>query len=120
MTLLLVLIGGAVGAPTRFLTDQWVTARLEEPHPYGTFAVNIAGSLVLGLLAGASDAGNLPAWVWSLVGIGFCGALTTFSTFAWETVRLVELGLWRPAIVNVSASLAIGLGAAALGWAITS
>lgn len=120
MTVLLVLLGGAVGAPVRYLTDQWVQARHDSVLPWGTFTVNMAGSLVLGLMAGAASAGALPDWVLTMVGTGFCGALTTFSTFGFETWRLVETGSWRPALVNVVGSLAIGLAACALGWAIGS
>ena len=116
MTALLVLLGGAVGAPARYLTDQWVQARHDSVLPWGTFTVNALGSLVLGAVAGAAYAGTLPAWALTLAGTGFCGALTTFSTFGYETIRLVETGSWRPALVNVVGSLAVGLGASALGW----
>lgn len=116
MTALLVLLGGAVGAPARYLTDQWVQSRHDSALPWGTFTVNVIGSFVLGLVGGAASTGLLPAWVLTLVGTGFCGALTTFSTFAFETWRLLETGSWRPAAINVVGSLAVGLGAAALGW----
>jgi len=116
VTALLVLLGGAVGAPARYLTDQWVQARHDSVLPWGTFTVNALGSLVLGAVAGAAYAGTLPAWALTLAGTGFCGALTTFSTFGYETIRLVETGSWRPALVNVVGSLAVGLGASALGW----
>lgn len=116
MTVLLVLLGGALGAPTRYLTDQWVQARHETVLPWGTFTVNVCGSLILGLLAGGSVAGALPAWVLTLAGTGFCGALTTFSTFGFETIRLVEAGSWRLAALNVVGSVLVGLGAYYAGW----
>jgi fluoride exporter len=111
MTLLLVLLGGAVGAPTRYLTDVAVQRLHRNSFPWGTWTVNVAGSFVLGVVAAAAS-----TWVETLVGTGFCGALTTYSTFGYETVRLAEEGETATAAVNVVASLAAGLVAAALGW----
>ncbi|MDG6108476.1 fluoride efflux transporter CrcB [Dactylosporangium aurantiacum] len=111
MTLLLVLLGGAVGAPVRYLADR----ALKDRAPLGTFIVNVAGSALLGVLIGAGDA--LPATVKTLVGTGFCGALTTYSTFSLETLMLVEAGRARRAALYATASLALGLAAAATGFA---
>jgi CrcB protein len=116
VTALLVLLGGAIGAPARYLTDRYVQARRDSVLPWGTFTVNVIGSLVLGLVAGAAAGGALPSWVLTLVGTGFCGALTTYSTFGFETLRLVEAGSWGAAALNVVGSLAAGLTACALGW----
>ena len=116
MTALLVLVGGAIGAPARYLTDLYVRQWTGGDFPWGTMAVNAAGSLVLGLLAGAAASGVLPGWVLTLAGTGFCGALTTFSTFSYETVRLAENGRWRSAALNVLGSLAVGAVAVTLGW----
>ena len=116
MTVLLVLLGGAVGAPARYLTDLVVQSRHESVLPFGTFTVNVAGSAVLGAVGAAAAVHDAPAWVLTLVGTGFCGALTTFSTFGYETVRLVEDGAWAAALLNVVASLAVGLAACALAW----
>lgn len=115
MTLLLVVLGGAVGAPLRYLADRFVQARHDSAFPWGTFVVNVAGSFLLGaLLAGAS--GHVVA----LLGTGFCGALTTYSTFGYETVRLVEEGAYRPALANVIGSIAAGLAAAFAGAALVT
>lgn len=116
MTLLLVALGGALGAPLRYLVDRAAQSRHGSVFPWGTFVVNIAGCLVLGALTGASAA--LPPAVGVLVGAGFCGALTTYSTFSYEALRLVEIGAYRYAVAYVIGSVGVGLGAAALGYAI--
>jgi CrcB protein len=120
VTVLLVLVGGAVGAPLRYLTDLFVQSRHDSVFPWGTFAVNVVGSLILGATAGAVTTEDGPAWVLTLVGTGFCGALTTFSTFGYETVRLVEDGSLLEAALNVSASLVIGMTACVAGWALAA
>jgi CrcB protein len=116
MTLLLVLAGGALGAVCRFLVDRAFTARVDRGLPWGTFTVNMAGSLLLGVLAGAGS--TLPSWLGQLVGTGFCGALTTYSTFSYETVRLADRGPGgrRIALLNIAATVVMGLAAAGLGW----
>ena len=111
MTLLLVLLGGAVGAPTRYLADVAVQRLHRTSFPWGTWAVNMVGSFVLGVVAAGAS-----TWMETLVGTGFCGALTTFSTFGYETVRLSEGGETSTAAANVVGSLVVGLLAAALGW----
>ena len=116
MTVLLVLLGGAVGAPTRYLVDRWVQSWHPGLLPWGTFTVNAAGSLVLGLAAGALSAADGPDWVLTLVGTGFCGALTTFSTFGYETVRLAEEGAVPAAVLNVAGSVVVAVGGCAGGW----
>lgn len=118
MTVVLVLVGGAVGAPLRYLTDLFVQARHDSVLPWGTLTVNVVGSLVLGGLASAVANAGAPAWVLTLAGTGFCGALTTFSTFGFETVRLLEDGSWFEALVNVAVSLTVGMAAVAAGWAL--
>ncbi|MFD7611333.1 fluoride efflux transporter CrcB [Streptomyces sp. NPDC059828] len=115
MNWLLVVVGAAFGAPLRYLTDRAVQARHGSEFPWGTFAVNVAGSLVLGLIAGVSAAEGRSSGVYALLGTGFCGALTTYSTFSYETLRLVERGRSRWAAANVGASLLVGLLAVWLG-----
>ncbi|MDH6119633.1 fluoride efflux transporter CrcB [Kitasatospora sp. GAS204B] len=112
---LLVAIGALVGAPARYLTDRAVQARHDSVFPWGTFAVNLFGTLVLGLVTGAVLAGAASSHWQLLVGTGFCGALTTYSTFGYETLRLVESGARRYAAANVGLSLLGGVGAAYLG-----
>jgi len=117
VTLLLVALGAAVGAPARYLTDRAVQSRHDTVFPWGTLTVNVVGSFVLGLVTSAAARGLLPPVVVAAVGTGFCGALTTYSTFSYETLRLAEERAGLEALVNVLASVAAGLAAAALGWA---
>ncbi|MDA8343345.1 MAG: fluoride efflux transporter CrcB [Actinomycetota bacterium] len=117
-TALAVAAGGFVGAPARYLVDRAVTSRVTSDLPWGTFAINMSGSLLLGLLAGLSLGHRLPAIATSLLAVGFCGAYTTFSTFTYETLVLVEDGRYLEAAANVAASVVTGLAAAAAGLAV--
>ncbi|MEV5612426.1 fluoride efflux transporter CrcB [Streptomyces sp. NPDC052225] len=115
MNWVLVIAGAMVGAPLRYLTDRTVQSRHDSVFPWGTFAVNVAGCLILGLLTGAVAAGAASSHVQLLLGTGLCGALTTYSTFSYETLRLTEDGARFYAAANVLGSIAAGLGAAFLG-----
>ncbi|MGW7421608.1 fluoride efflux transporter CrcB [Streptomyces sp. NPDC054813] len=118
MNWLLVAAGAVVGAPLRYLTDRAVQARHDSDLPWGTFVVNVAGCLILGLLTGAASTGAASPHLQLLLGTGLCGALTTYSTFSYETLRLTETGGGLYAASNVVASVAAGLGAAFAGVAI--
>jgi CrcB protein len=119
MSLFLVITGAAIGAPLRYLTDRAVQSRHDTVFPWGTFAVNVVGSLVLGLVTGAvADAAASPQ-IQLAVGTGFCGALTTYSTFSYETLRLLEGDARLFAAANVVASIVAGVAAAFLGVAIS-
>ena len=118
MTLVLVMLGGFVGAPLRYVTDLVVQARHDSVFPWGTFTVNVVGSAVLGFLIAAAASAPLPSWVLPVAGTGFCGALTTFSTFGFETVRLVEEGAVGEAALNAGLSLLVGLAAAVGAWSL--
>ncbi|MFE3742046.1 fluoride efflux transporter CrcB [Streptomyces sp. NPDC059096] len=115
MNWLLVVLGAAVGAPLRYLTDRSIQRRHDSLFPWGTFTVNVTGCLVLGVVTGAITAGAAGSSVQLLLGTGFCGALTTYSTFSYETLRLTEDGAHFYAAANVLASVAAGLGAVYLG-----
>ncbi|MFD7662230.1 fluoride efflux transporter CrcB [Streptomyces sp. NPDC059788] len=115
MNWLFVVAGAMVGAPLRFLTDRFVQSRHDTVFPWGTFVVNVAGSLVLGLVTGAVAAGAASSHLYLLLGTGLCGALTTYSTFSYETLRLAADGARRHAVANVVASVAAGLGAVFAG-----
>lgn len=117
MNWLLVVAGAMVGAPLRFLTDRYVQSRHDSVFPWGTFVVNVCGSLILGLLTGAVAAGAASSHVQLLVGTGLCGALTTYSTFSYETLRLAADGARGYAVVNIVGSVLAGLTAAFAGVA---
>jgi len=118
LTALLVACGAAVGAPLRYLADRAVQARHDSVFPWGTFTVNITGSFILGVLISGAAAHHVPAGAYAMLGTGLCGALTTYSTFGYETVRLLEERLRAYAVLNVAASIVAGLGAAFCGLAV--
>lgn len=120
MTVLAIALAAAVGAPLRYLVDSWVQGRLDRVFPWGTLAVNISGSLVLGLLTGLTLFHGFPATPKLIIGVGFCGAYTTFSTFAVETVRLGEEGSTAEAVGNVATSTLGALAGAAAGLALAA
>ncbi|WNM32206.1 fluoride efflux transporter CrcB [Streptomyces sp. Li-HN-5-11] len=118
MNWLLVVVGAMVGAPLRYLTDRAVQSRHDSVFPWGTFVVNVTGCLILGLLTGAVAAGAAGGHLQLLLGTGLCGALTTYSTFSYETLRLTETGAGLYAAANAVASVVAGLGAAFAGASI--
>lgn len=120
ITLLVVAAAGAIGAPSRYVVDQLVDRWTKDRFPWGTFVINTGGAFLLGLVTGLAlrhGVGRLPA---AIVGSGFCGAFTTFSTFSYETLQLLEEGTIRAAVGNVVGSLAFGLLAAGAGLAIAA
>ncbi|MEV6973407.1 fluoride efflux transporter CrcB [Kitasatospora sp. NPDC093806] len=120
MNWLLVVAGAVVGAPLRYLTDRAVRSRRDSVFPWGTFTVNAVGCLVLGLVTGAVAAGAASSQVQLLLGTGLCGALTTYSTFSYETLRLAESGAGRYALANVLGSVLAGLAAVWAGAGLAS
>jgi CrcB protein len=108
--------GGMVGAPSRYLLDRFVSLRRPSTFPWGTLVINCTGSLVLGVLAGASAAIGAPLLLSAGLGVGFCGAFTTFSTFTFEAVALLEEGQLAAALLYLGGSLLLGLAAAAAGF----
>ena len=111
MNLALVLVGAAIGAPARYLIDRAIQRWRGSPFPWGTLTVNVLGCLVLGIVAEATVDDHITA----LLGTGFCGGFTTYSTFAYETASLTRIGAWLPALLNVVASVVFGIGALVLG-----
>lgn len=119
-TVLLVIVGGALGAPLRYVIDVWVQSRIESGFPWGTLTVNAVGSFLLGITAGYPVGRPHDGWLMELVGVGFCGALTTFSTFSLETLRLAQEESPFKASVNVLGSIAVTLGACVAGWTLAT
>ncbi|MFC4948448.1 fluoride efflux transporter CrcB [Pseudonocardia sp. GCM10023141] len=113
MTIVWVAIGAAVGAPLRYLIDRSVQAWHRSRFPWGTLTVNVVGSFILGVVTAITVFAE-PAAV-AVIGTGFCGALTTYSTFGYETFALLEQRAGLVATVNVLGSVAVGVTAAALG-----
>jgi CrcB protein len=110
LPLVLIAIGGAAGATTRYLIDTWVSERAGSAFPWGTFVINISGSLILGVLfALAIERGVLPASLRGPLLIGFVGAYTTFSTLMLESWRLIEGGALGLGLANLVGSSVIGI-----------
>ena len=111
---------GALGAPARYLIDGAVQDRTQGAFPWGTFVVNVTGSLLFGFVTGLALQHAFPRAPRIVLGTGFCGSYTTFSTFTFETVRLIEEGALNEAIRNALGTLVAGTGAAALGFALAA
>ena len=113
-------VAGALGAVLRHLVDRLVQRRIRSGIPLGILAVNLTGSLVLGVLVASGLRHGIPtAWV-TVAGTGLIGSYTTFSTFAFDTVRLAEADRRAVSLLNVVVSIAAGVGAAAAGLALGS
>ena len=116
MPWILIALGGAGGAVTRYAVDSWVSSRFASEYPLGTLLINISGSFLLGLLFALTvERALLPAEIRAPVMIGFIGAYTTFSTWMLESWRLVESGAWAAAAVNLGGSVVLGMIAVVLG-----
>lgn len=116
MPLVLIALGGAAGAASRYLVDQWIAQRAPGAFPWGTLLVNLSGSLVLGLLfALAIERGALPTAIRGPILIGFIGAYTTFSTLMLESWRLIEDGALVLGLINLVGSSVLGIVAVVAG-----
>lgn len=119
LELVLVAVAGGVGAALRFVLDGVVRARVARTElgafPLGTLVINVTGSLVLGVLTGAGQAGVIPGSAVVVLGTGMMGGYTTFSTASVETVQLLRTGKTRLAVLNGLGMLVVSVGAAALG-----
>jgi CrcB protein len=114
-----VAVGSALGGVARYLLGGWVQRGTGGVFPWGTLAVNLSGSFLLGLISRyALESAAVSAEVRTLLTIGFCGGYTTFSTFSWETARLLEDGDWPRAALYVAASVALALAGTVGGMAV--
>jgi CrcB protein len=119
VTYALVAIFGAAGAVSRYALDGWVSDLTHGQFPWGTFVVNLLGAFALGIVVALTTERLILSSDWRVaLGIGYLGAFTTFSTYAYETVRLAEDGAVGLALFNSVGMLALGLIAAVLGLAV--
>jgi fluoride exporter len=112
-------IGGSLGAAARYLLGIFINNNYRsKPFPMGTLIINISGSFLLGLLAKLYSANEISAAVWFFAGVGFCGAYTTFSTFGYETITLIQSNKAVIAGAYVLSSVIVSIVTAAIGFAI--
>jgi CrcB protein len=108
--ILILAVGGAAGAVSRYALSGWAHDLLGERFPYGTLAVNVLGCFCIGVAMQAGLSADLFSRSARLaITVGFLGAFTTFSTFGYETVRAIEDGAWNTAFTNVAANVMLGL-----------
>jgi CrcB protein len=113
---LLVGVGGFLGAIARYWLGGWISRRMGTLFPYGTFAVNISGSFLIGLIVTVLTEGGDWNRAWRyLIPIGFIGAYTTFSTFEYETLQSIQDGQFLMAGLNVALSVLLGFAAVWMG-----
>jgi CrcB protein len=118
MIAILTFLAGASGALTRFVLDAWTKQRWRSSFPLATVVINVTGSLLLGVLAGVVlFHGQSSTWQ-TVIGTGFCGGYTTFSTASFESVRLVERGERKLALLNAIGSLVLSVAGCAAGLAL--
>lgn len=115
MTWLGLVGAGALGAMARVEVDEFVTKRVAADFPWGALIINLSGSLALGFLTGLGLYHGLGSATRTVLGTGFCGAYTTFAPLAAEALRLADEGETSVAVLNVVATIAIGLTGAAAG-----
>ncbi|MDR6685007.1 CrcB protein [Arthrobacter sp. 1088] len=115
MTVILLALAGGLGAAVRFMLDGLIRARVRTALPWATIFINVSGSLLLGFLAGLVMDGQAPESLQLILGTGFLGGYTTFSTASLETIRLVQSGRMGLALVNGLGSMAVSVAAAAAG-----
>ena len=111
-----VALGGAVGASGRYAVDRYIEARSDAIFPWATFVVNLTGCLLIGLVAAALvDRHHLPEWVRIGLVVGVVGGYTTFSTFAQESLDLVDARHFATALAYTTASVVAGMAAVYVG-----
>ncbi len=113
---LAVALVAALGAVSRYVLDQVIQHQHGGVFPWGTFAINVTGALLLGLFTGLNSHHGLSSSALAILGVGFCGGFTTFSTWMWETIALTETGALGKASLNLFGSIVAGLAAAGIGF----
>ncbi|MDN5736420.1 fluoride efflux transporter CrcB [Brevibacterium aurantiacum] len=108
-------LAGGIGAEARMLLDGIIKSRVSSGIPWGTITINVSGSLVLGLLTGLASSAIVPESWQQIIGTGFLGGYTTFSTASFETVRLIQERRWALSLFSGLGALVIATAAAGLG-----
>lgn len=108
-------LAGTLGAILRYSLGRWISGELGTAIPWGTWIINISGSLLLGLLYGWHQSEVISDGLWVVWGTGFCGAYTTFSTFGYETIHLLTMKRYPSAILYVVSSVLLGVAASFAG-----
>ena len=113
-------LGGSLGAAARLIVGKMINNRVHRIplFPLGTWVINITGSFLLGILANLHLSNQISEGIWLFAGIGFCGAYTTFSTFGYETITLIQEHKIKIAILYVTTSVILGVVSAAIGFVI--
>jgi CrcB protein len=111
-------VAASLGAVSRYLVDQVVQHQHGQAFPWGTFVINVSGSFLLGLTTGWAAQHGLPPVATTLIGVGFLGGYTTWSTYLWESLALAETGALGQAALNLLGSLVVGAAAATGGFAL--
>ena len=119
MRYLVISLGGILGANARYLLGNWITARYGTSFPCGTMVINVSGSFVIGFFLVLITERFVVHPNWRLFfAVGFLGAYTTFSTFSFESVALLQGGAWGLALANMIGSVVLGLVAVLAGMAL--
>jgi fluoride exporter len=113
---LLIGAGGMIGALCRYFLGRLISTNIRSIFPWGTWTINLTGSLILGVFASYTHNGQVHELVWKACGVGFLGAYTTFSTFGFETIRLIESGEKKSAAIYVISSVILGILFAWIGY----
>ena len=119
MNVLLVALGGAIGAAARYLLDEFAKAQLASDFPWGIFIVNVSGSLLIGAVVGLISNEILPDWAQPLVVVGVLGGYTTFSTYSQDNLQLLMAGNPGGALLNALGQVILGIAAVYLGLLLT-
>jgi fluoride exporter len=117
VTGLWVSLAGALGAVSRLLIDGAINRRIRSGFPWSTFIINVSGSLLLGVVTGLILFHHDPPDLKLIIGAGFCGGYTTFSTASFESVRLLQRRTYGAALANIVGTMVVTMGAAAVGLA---
>ena len=116
---LVISLGGVLGANARYLLGNWVAARYGTSFPYGTMLINVSGSFVIGFFLVLITERFVVHPNWRLFfAVGFLGAYTTFSTFSFESITLIQGGSWLLGLANIVGSVVLGLVAVLTGMAL--